>query len=122
MQTLAYLKGRRLWVVRDVSVWGGADAACLCFMGLEKVAAASRVMFGTAPAAGAVQDIRFSDLIDHKGNPLPPSIASPRVLVRPRSAFLAFIVGEESGTAFRIARDPDAPGPVNVDLFIYETG
>jgi hypothetical protein len=122
MDTLTYLKGRRLWVVRDVIAWGLASDASLYFLGEEDVDSTGRLLFGMATIGGEAQDIQFSDLVDYRGNALPSSIDSPRVLIRPRSSYLAYIVGEESNTGFKIARDSSAPGPVSVDFFIYEMG
>jgi hypothetical protein len=122
MQTITYLKGRRLWVVRDVLVWGIASEAEFHFLGAENVGSTGRLMFGMSTVGDAAQDIQFSDLVDSKGNPLPSTIASPRVFTSPRSPHIAYLVGEESNTGFRVARDPGAPGPVHVDFFIYEIG
>jgi hypothetical protein len=120
MQTLSYLKSRRLWVVRDILVWGLANDARFFYLAAETVD--STLMFGSSDIGGAAQDIQFSDLVDFRGNNLPPSIESPRVLMRPRTAWLAYLIGEESSSGFRLARDPEAPGPINVDIFIYEMG
>jgi len=122
MHTLTYLKGRRLWVVRDVLVWGLASDASFYFLGEEDVDSTGRLLFGAATIGGEAQDIQFGDLVDYRGNTLPSSIDSPRVLIRPRSSYLAYLVGEESNTGFKIARDTSAPGPVSVDFFIYEMG
>ncbi len=122
MHTLTYLKGRRLWVVRDILVWGLAGDAEFYFLGEEEVDSTGRLLFGTASIGGEAQDIRFTDLVDYRGNNLPLSIDSPRVLIRPRSSYLAYLIGEESNTGFKIARDASAPGPVSVDFFIYEMG
>jgi len=122
MQSLSYLKGRRLWIVREVLVWGLASDAQLYYLGLEAVESTGRLMFGSSSIGDTAQDIQFSDLVDHKGNSLPSSIDLPRVLIRPRSPYNAFLVSEESNYGFRMVRDPAAPGPVSVDFFIYETG
>jgi hypothetical protein len=122
MNTLAYLKGHRIWVVRDILIWGLASDASLYFLGEENVDATGRLLFGTVSIGGEAQDIRFSDLIDYRGNILPSSIDSPRVLIRPRSSYVAYLVGEESNTGFKVARDASAPGPISVDFFIYEMG
>ena len=111
-----------MWVVRDVAVWGTTEDAEMHYLTVESVESANRLMYSRAAIGGAAQDILFEELIDHNGNPLPESIESPRVLIRPRSPYQAFLTGEESKTGFRIARDSAAPGPVSVDFFIYETG
>jgi hypothetical protein len=122
MNTLTYLKGHRLWVVRDVLVWGLASDASFYFMGEEDVDSTGRLLFGTASIGGEAQGIQFGDLTDYRGNSLPSSIDSPRVLIRPRSSYIAYLVGEESNSGFKVARDNSAPGPISVDLFIYEMG
>ena len=111
-----------MWVVRNYQIFGTADEARFTYLGVENVDAANRVMFGAVGIGGAVQDVRFSGLIDFRGNPLPEKIDSPKVLIRFRSSYGAYLIGEESDTGFRIARDTGAPGPVGVDLFIFEMG
>ena len=122
MRSIDFLMGRRMWVVRDVVVWGIAEDADLRYLASEVVEGSTRMMFGRAMVGGAAQDIRFDELIDHKSNRLPSEISSPRVLIRPRSAHVAYLTGEESKTGFRVVRNPGAPGPISVDFFIYETG
>lgn len=122
MHSISYLRGRRLWVVRNFQIFGTADEARFLYLGIENVAAVNRIMFGATGIGGAVQDIRFSDLIDFRGNNLPDTINSPKVLIRFRSPYAAYLIGEESDSGFRMARDISAPGPISVDLFIYEMG
>ncbi len=122
MQALTYLRGRRLWFVRDYSIWGLADDAELLYLGLENVDSAGRLMFGLSSVGGAAQNILFGEMIDFRGNHLPASINSPRVIARSRSHHAVYLIGEESNSGFRIARDPDAPGPLMTDLFIFELG
>lgn len=122
MQSLYYLRGRKLWVIQNFLVWGTADDARFYYLGVENVDSTDRIMFGVNATGGTVQDIKYSDLIDFRANPLPATIKSPRILIRYRSTYPAFLVGEESDTGFRIARAGDAPGPVSVDFFVYEMG
>jgi hypothetical protein len=122
MQTLAYLKSRRLWIVRDVLIWGLASDALFHYLGVENVSSEGRIMFGMSSMGDASQNILYADLIDQNGNALPPAINSPRVLVRPRSNYGAYLAGDESASGFRIVRDSSAPGPISVDFFIFETG
>jgi len=111
-----------LWVVRNFQIYGTADEARFLYLGVENVASTNRIMFGTAGIGGTVQDIRYSNLIDFRGNNLPTTIDSPKVLIRFRSAYSAYLIGEESDSGFRMARDINSPGPISVDLFIYEMG
>jgi hypothetical protein len=122
MQSINYLRGRRLWVVRNFQIWGTSDATRFYYLGVENIDSTNRLMFGTTGIGGSVQDVKFSNLIDFRGNNLPASISSPKIIIRYRSTYAAFLIGDESDAGFRIARDNNAPGPVRVDLFIYEMG
>jgi len=122
MQSLTYLRGRRLWVVPDFAVWGLEHDVEVFYLGVENVESEGRMLFGASTIGGAAQQVAFADLVDWRGNHLPETIGAPRVLIRPRSAHGAFVVGEESDQGFRIARDPSAVGPIGVDLFVFEMG
>jgi hypothetical protein len=122
MQTLNFLKSRRIWVVKDFLVWGTSDQAQLRYLGLETINSTGRLMFGTASLGGSQQNVIFSELVDFRGNHLPSSIDFPKVLIRLRSSYAVYLAGEESDYGFRIARETDAPGPVMADLFIIEMG
>jgi hypothetical protein len=52
MQTLNFLKSRRIWVVKDFLVWGTSDQAQLRYLGLETINSTGRLMFGTASLGG----------------------------------------------------------------------
>ena len=122
MNSLMYLRGRRMWVVRDYSVWGLKDDAEIFYLGAEVVNSVGRLMFGSSIIGGLEQNVNFSDLVDWKGNSLPETINAPRVIFRPRSKYNVFLIGDESSTGFRVARDPSATGPVTAELFIFEMG
>ncbi len=122
MQTLAYLKSRRLWVIPNLLVWGIVGEAEFYYLGYEMGEVHNRVMFGISSVGEVSQTIQYGNLIDSRGNSLPETIKDPKVIVVPRSKHGAFPVGGQSENSFKIARDPDAPGPVTVDLFIFETG
>jgi len=122
MNSLSYIRGRRLWVIRDFMVWGLAEDARLYYLGVEAVTGEARLVFGTAGMGGAEQYVAFADLCDFRGNSLPDTVADPKVLICPRACRQAYLVGEEAAGGFKIARDPGAAGPVPVNLFIYEMG
>lgn len=109
-------------MVPNVSVQGTANDAEFFYLICEEVDSSKRLGFGHSTVGDSAQDINFTNMVDWRGNNLPENISSPRVLISPRSQYNAFIVGNESDTGFRIARDPSAPGSVIVDLFIYEMG
>lgn len=122
MNSLMYLRGRRMWVVRDFSVWGLKDDAEIYYLGEETVNSVGRLMFGSSIIGGLEQNVNFGDLVDWKGNSLPTTINAPRIIFRPRNKYNVFLVGDESATGFRVARDSSAAGPVTADLFIFEMG
>jgi hypothetical protein len=113
---------RRVWFVPSFVVWGLPVWEEVEFLTVEKVGSDESVLYGSLDIGGTAQQVTFSDLTDHRGNQLPSTIASPRVIVRPRSSDTAFVISEESETNFKIARDPDASGPVMVDLLVVEMG
>ena len=122
MDTLTYLKSRRMWVIRDFSVSGLASDAELYYLIAEEVDSSTRLGFGLISAGDSSQGVNFADLTDFKGNSLPSTINSPRIIAVSRSEYNAFIVGNESNSGFKIARDANAPGPIEVDLFVFEMG
>ena len=122
MNTLSYLRGRRLWVIRDYSVYGLDIGAGLQLAAVENIESSDRVIFGDFGVGETAQDIRFSDLTDFRGNQLPEKIDSPKVVIRFQSRFPVYMVGHESDYGLRVVRDPSAPGPIKADFFIFELG
>lgn len=122
MQALTYLRGHRIWFIREYNVWGLADDAELLYLGLENVDSTGRLMFGFTSVGGAAQNILFGEMIDFRGNRLPASMNSPKVIARSRSPHAVYLIGDESNTGFRVARDPGAPGPLAADFFVFELG
>ncbi len=113
---------RRAWFVPGFVVWGLPVWEEIEFLTIEKVASDKTVLYGSQDIGGTAQEVTFSDLTDHRGNQLPSIIASPRVIIRGRGRDSAFIVSEESEMKFKIARDPEAAGPVTADLLVVELG
>jgi len=120
MSALASVTSRRIWFVPDVIVWGLPGLGDVKFLAVEDVDGVSSVHFCATNIGTGEQLIMFTQLIDHRGNNLPVSIKSPRIIVRSHSEDAAFIVARESQSSFKIARDPGAAGSVTVDLFIVE--
>lgn len=119
---LEKVTSRRVWFVPNFVVWGLPVWKEIEFLAVEKVATDKAVFYGSLDIGDTAQQVSFSDLTDHRGNQLPSSIPSPRVLVRSKSQETAFVIGEESDASFKIARDPEASGPVTVDLVVIEMG
>ncbi len=122
MDSLTYLRGRRLWVIRDYTIWGTTEGTRIKYLSLEDGGSSGRVLFGEVGIGRSEQDVIFTELTDFRGNRLPDMIAAPKIVICPRSQYPVYVVGNESDSGFRIARDPSAPGPVHADLFIYEMG
>jgi len=113
---------RRMWFVPDYEVWGLAEWGSADFLVAEGIGSEISVGYGSQSLGSDAQSVAFADLSDHRGNQLPDSLDAARVVVRPRGAETAFVVGGESSSGFKIARDASAVGPVTVDLLIIELG
>lgn len=119
---LERINARRVWFVPEVEVWGLPASTTIEFLTLEQVESNKTVGYTEMGIGESAQLLSFSALIDHRGNSLPPTIQTPRVLVRSRGTESAFVVGQETDSAFKLARDPATSGPVTVDLLVIEMG
>lgn len=113
---------RRIWFVPGLSVWGTPNDGEIDYLAVEEADSTINMFYGQIAIGAALQTVSFSELTDHRGNQLPSTLDSPRVLPRSKSGSAVFIVGEESGSNFNIARDTSAPGPVLADLLVIEMG
>ena len=111
---------RRVWFVEDFLVWGLPGLGESEFLVSESHNGVTSVLFGGATIGGPSQEVLFSQLSDHRGNILPSTIDNPRIILRPKEPRTAFVVGRESESSFKIARDPEAGGPVTVDMLVIE--
>ncbi|MFH2050150.1 MAG: hypothetical protein ABIJ12_11945, partial [bacterium] len=89
---------------------------------LEQTGSDKAILYGQAGVGDGSQSVAFSDLTDHRGNTLPDSINSPRIIVRSHGENAVFIVGTEKSSSFKIARDPESENNVTVDLMVIEMG
>jgi hypothetical protein len=119
--SLERITAKRTWFVPDILICGTPSLGELEFLACEGVAN-SNIYFGTADIGVSVQEIEFSYLTDHRGNQLPAEISAPRVIIRSRSTTPVFLIGAETDTSFKIARDPNASASVMTDLYIIEMG
>lgn len=122
MDSLPIVTSRRIWYVPQFQVWGTSGWGELPLVTVEKTENSRTIFVTKIGLADSAQEVRFADLVDHRGNHLPSEIAAPHVIIRPRSQTPTFIVGSESRERFRIGRDQSASGPVQVDLLIIEMG
>jgi len=115
-------RSHRSWIVKNVSVWGLTKWGTIDFAAVDLVGTGKAVYYGTGDIGETVQRINYADLIDHRGNQLPTSISAPVVIVKSRSNYGAYLIGDEGTADFVIARDESASEAVTVDLYIVEMG
>jgi hypothetical protein len=120
MSTLAYLRGHRLWLVRDFVVWGSLSAHEFSFLVTEIDQPGKRIMFLTIPLGGDLQKVNFSDLQDFRGSSLPASLSNPKVIPLPKTSMGAVVVGSEDSGSFSIARTSTSEANAICDLLILE--
>jgi len=113
---------KRIWFVPGLSVWGIPNDAEIDYLAVEEADSIQSLFYGQIAVGASLQTVSFSELTDHRGNQLPSTIDSPRVLPRSKSDSAVFIVGEESISGFNIARDASVAGPVLADLMVIEMG
>lgn len=118
--TLTHLNSRRAWLIRDLNIWGSLCAETLDIVATETDDSETRVVFHEFTVGGAVQEIAFTALTDHRGNQLPVSIDSPVVIPIAKNAVSVAVIGIPSPTSFRIAKTQAIPEDAIVDLWIIE--
>jgi hypothetical protein len=120
--TLDYLRGRRIWLVPNFVVWGDWSLYSFLLFYTEMGASSKRIIFYKSILGGLDQSVNFSSLYDFKGNQLPITINSPKVIVLPKNEIHCLVVGAETNTGFRIARVSESAQTGLVDLMIVEMG
>lgn len=113
---------KRIWFVPGLSIWGTPVDGEIDYLAVEEADSTQTLFFGQLGIGASLQTVSFSELSDHRGNTLPSTIDSPRVMPRSKSDIAVFVVGEESVSNFNIARDAAAVGPGLADLIIIEMG
>jgi len=121
-QTLAKINSHRAWYVPGVSIWGDLSALTMQAIGAEFDNSETRVVFYEFTLGGAVQEIPYSSLVDHRGNALPESISKPVVISIPRNAIPVTLVGQPTDTSVKLAKTAGQSGDGLVDLWIIEAG
>lgn len=120
MNTLAYLRGRRIWFVPGFVVWGASSSAELSFVTVNVVEGQQQIHYSETSLGGSRQTVSFANLVDHRGNNLPSTLNSPRIIPLPKGEERVFIIGSEFSDGFSISRDSAATTPVTTDLLIIE--
>ena len=119
---LVQLTAHRIWHVINFNVWGVQNLGEIEYLNLEQVDATKSVAFGSINIGDSSQSVSFAGLTDRRGNSLPANIAKPLVIARSLSDRQVFMVGTETSTGFKIARDSKSNKPVTTDLIIIELG
>jgi hypothetical protein len=120
--TLAYLRGRRLWVVENLAVWGNLSAYTASFLITEETGGDKRLLFWQVNLGGDLQQIDYCDLTDIEGNKLPETISRPKIVVLPKNGVSVAVTGRESNSSFIIAKTDVTSVSGLVDLLIFEVG
>ena len=120
--TLSRVTSRRMWFVPRLSVWGSAEWYAVDYLAIEEIDSTKSILFDKIGIGDSSQSVAFQELTDFRGNRLPSTINNPRVLIRPKDSFAAFVVGDETNQGFKVAASPEASGTVPVDLIIIEMG
>jgi hypothetical protein len=119
--TLDYLRGRRVWLVKNFCVWGEYSAVDFLLVHTEVGESSKRIMLDRVYLGGNEQDVSFDSLYDFKGNQLPQQIVSPKVLSLPLNEISCMVI-EESDSGLKIAKGSNSVENGLVDLLIFEMG
>ena len=119
--TLDYLRGRRVWLVKNFCVWGEYSAVDFLLVHTEIGETSKRIMLDRVSLGGEEQEVSFDSLYDFKGNQLPQQIVSPKVLSLPLNEVSSLVI-EESDAGFKIAKGSNSSENGLVDLLIMELG
>jgi hypothetical protein len=120
--TLAYLRGRRIWMIRDFVVWGSLSAREFSFLITLTDQGQKRIMFLTVPLGGELQKVNFSDLVDFRGNNLPEKLINPKVIPLQKTAVGVVVAGQEDSETFSIAKTSSTEPNGLCDLIVMEVG
>mgnify|MGYP001612528188 CR=1 FL=1 len=117
--TLDYLRGRKIWLVKNFCIWGEYSAVDLLLVHTEIGETSKRIIMDRVSLGGKEQEVNFDSLYDFKGNKLPQQISSPKVLALPSNE-VSCMVMEEFNSGFKIAKRSDSVENGLVDLLIFE--
>ncbi len=120
--TLAYLRGRRMWVVENLAVWGSFSAYTAELLITEEIGGDKRLLFCQVNLGGNLQQINYHDLTDVNGNKLPEIVSRPKIVVLPKNGVKVAVSGRESNASFVIAKTDVTSVSGLVDLLIFEVG
>jgi hypothetical protein len=120
--TLSYLLGHKMWLVPSVNVWGSVASFNAEIVFTENGASGTRIVFGSFPVGGAVQQLQFGDLKDVRGNSLPSELTNPKVAVLQKNDVAVVVSGTETSKSFALAKATPTDRNGICDLLIIELG
>ncbi len=118
--TLSYLLGHKMWLVPNVNVWGSVAAFNAELIFTENDVSGKRIVFGSFPVGGRVQQMQFGDLKDVRGNSLPSEQTNPKVAVLPKNDVAVVVSGPETSKSFALAKATATDRNGICDLLIIE--
>lgn len=120
-EVLNYLKSKRVWVVKNFSVWGEYFLGEFFCLFTQVGETSKRIIFEKADLGGSKQEVSFDTLYDYKGNKLPSEIINPKIIVLPKNQ-VSCVVLEENNSGFKIAKAQEEVENGLVDLMVWEMG
>ncbi len=109
-------------MVNNFSVYGEFSAVAPVLLWTELGETSKRIIFAREILGGTEQVVSFSSLYDIKGNQLPATINSPKVIVLQKNEVTCLVVGLETNSNFKIAKLTESQTAGIVDLVIMENG
>ncbi len=109
-------------MVNNFSVYGEFSAVAPLLLWTEIGDTSKRIIFAREILGGLEQVVNFSSLYDIKGNQLPATINSPKVILLQKNEVSCVVVGPETNSNFKIAKLSQSQSPGMVDLVIMENG
>lgn len=109
-------------MVDNFSVYGEFSAVTPLLLWTEIGDTSKRIIFAREILGGLEQVVNFSSLYDLKGNQLPATINSPKVMLLQKNEVTCLVVGPETNAQFKIAKLTESQTAGIVDLVIMENG
>lgn len=109
-------------MVNNFSVYGEFSAVAPLLLWTEFGDTSKRIIFAREILGGLEQVVNFSSLYDIKGNQLPTTINSPKIILLQKNEVSCLVVGPETSSNFKIAKLTESQTAGIVDLVIIENG
>ena len=109
-------------MVNNLSVYGEFSAVAPLLLWTEIGDTSKRIVFAREILGSLEQLVSFSSLYDSKGNQLPSTINSPKVVLLQKNEVACLVVGPETNSSFKIAKLTQSQTAGMADLVIIENG